>query len=182
MRGEMDEHEVSTKAAESPVARPAVRTLQEVEEQEREQLRKALYCDLLDEETTLLKEELTAEDTIRRAREAREEFTRATMRPMNEKLDGFRGFVRILSKVEHKNVFQVFIITTAAMFTVPIIVLFFGMHVVAPYLGVDSGVCGGFLALSSTLAIMAMYVMYAFSEPDLGSTAARPDFEGKKRQ
>ncbi|RNF05877.1 hypothetical protein TraAM80_04256 [Trypanosoma rangeli] len=178
----MSEHEVNAKAAESSVARPAVRTLQEVEEQEKEQLRKALYYDLLDVETTLLKEELTAEDTMRQAREAREEFTRATMRPMNEKLDGFRGFMRILSKVEHKNVFQVFIITTAAMFTVPIIVLLFGMHVVAPYFGVDSGVCGGFLALSSTLAIMAIYVMYAFLEPGPGSAAARPGMEGKKRQ
>ncbi|RNF13852.1 uncharacterized protein Tco025E_06185 [Trypanosoma conorhini] len=178
----MSERDVNPKTAVSSAACPAVRTSRELEEQEREQLRKALYSDLLDYETTALKEELTAEDTIRQAREAREEFTRATMRPMNEKLEEFRGLVRILSRAEHKHVSQVFIITTAAMFTVPILVLLFGMHFVAPYLDVDSGVCGGFLALGSTIAIMTTYVTYAFWEPDPVPTAAGPSDGDKKRQ
>ncbi|KAF8299197.1 hypothetical protein TcYC6_0070430 [Trypanosoma cruzi] len=178
----MSEREEKPKAVESLAAHSGVRTLRELEEQEKEQLRRALYTDPLAEESRALEEKLATEDTANQAREARKEFTQATMRPMSEKMKGFRGFMCLLGSVQSKNVVDVFIFTTAAMFTIPIVVLLFGMHVVAPYFGADSGVCGGFMALGSTIAIMAMYVIYAFWEPFMGQSAAGMIAQEKKHQ
>ncbi|KEG11373.1 hypothetical protein DQ04_02691060 [Trypanosoma grayi] len=157
------------------------RSLREAELQETELIRKMLYTSPLDEESTDATKEETTHDTVRLSREARDEFVKAAMRPMKEKVAEFRGFVELLGRPQNGRVVGVFLITTAVMFTIPIIVLLIGMHLVAPAIGADAGVCGGFMALGSTVIIMASYVIYAFVEPGAGAVEGRPAGDKKNQ-
>ncbi|KAH9601750.1 hypothetical protein LSM04_006973 [Trypanosoma melophagium] len=157
-----------------------LRDLREVEKEENEMIRKLLYTTPLDDDDIAVEEAMNTLDTVRLSREAREEFNKATMRPIKEKMLGLRSFLNLLDQPQHKSVVAVFFIATFAMFTIPILVLLVGMHIIAPLLEVNAGVCGGFMALGSTIIIMGSYVTYALLEP-VPDTLEREDHKDEKK-
>ncbi|ORC92041.1 uncharacterized protein TM35_000042550 [Trypanosoma theileri] len=166
--------------SEKSVVTTKLRDLREIEREENEKIRKLLYTTPLDDDDIAVEEEMNTQDTVRLSREARQEFNKATMRPIKEKMLELRGFMRLLDQPQHKRVVAIFFFTTIAMFTIPILVLLIGMHVIAPLLEVDAGVCGGFMALGSTVIIMGSYVTYALLEP-FSDTVEKEDYEKEKK-
>ncbi|EPY15949.1 hypothetical protein STCU_11653 [Strigomonas culicis] len=58
------------------------------------------------------------------------------------------------------------------MFTLPLINLFVGMHVIAPRYNVDPVLCGGFLSVATVLAISIGYIIYGLLERAPSDVAA----------
>nr|CCC93028.1 conserved hypothetical protein [Trypanosoma congolense IL3000] len=159
---------------------PSAASAQDVHKEmlkEQEYIRRELYGSILDDNRRGSDGEITLSDTVRLAKEAREELTRAALRPINEKMTGFRAFTADLKEPCNKAVLSLFLFTTALMFTLPIVALLIGMHVVAPIVGWDDGACGGLMAVVTTVFIMAGYVVYSLREP----VSLKETKEGKKQ-
>lgn len=83
-----------------------------------------------------------------------------------EKIEGFKKFAQLLSDPTNQRVLRVFLFVSLAMFSVPVVGLFVGMHIVAPALGMqdDKETCGGLVAVAASVFIMIGYVFYALRE------------------
>ncbi|RHW70067.1 hypothetical protein DPX39_090061300 [Trypanosoma brucei equiperdum] len=148
-----------------------LRTLQEEEHREREYIRKELYSSLLNGDNAESGDEPSTKETLRMAKEAREELNRAAFRPLKDKAAGFRLFAQNMRMPHNQRVASVFLLFSVLMLTVPILILLIGMHIVAPFADVDPGTCGGLMAVFSTIVIMTVYVVYSLREAPLAGEA-----------
>lgn len=159
------------------------RLLKDVEAEENRIIYEALYQSLDTEEERQVHEELTTGDTLRLSKEAKAQFLKAVTDPMSEKAKACGLLMKQMSSKENQRVATIFMAFSAAMFTLPVIALFVGMNLVAPRLGYDDVLCGGFLALGTTILIMATYAIYAmcFEKSSAEREAAAEQTTKKKK-
>lgn len=140
--------------AKPPVKRvPALEVprITRMEEEERKILSEALYQSELDKIAT-------RDDQIT--------FVRQTN---SEKIQGFKKFAALMGDPVNKRVLRIFAFVTLMMFSVPVVALYFGMHVLAPALGMESekDTVGGLFAVGTTVVIMVGYVVFALGEDEV---------------
>ncbi|KPA86511.1 hypothetical protein ABB37_00657 [Leptomonas pyrrhocoris] len=178
--------DASPVAATAENAEPAPRTtrlLKDVEAEENRYIYETLYKSLEDETDTNIRDELTVGDTVRQAREAKQEFLKATSLPIKEKMKGCAALMRNLSEERNKKVAYVFVVYSVLILTLPLIMLMLGIHVLAPRWKVDATYCGGGLAVGTALVLVVSYVVYAVREDiaDFKRTAEQEAEEKKKK-
>lgn len=153
-----------------------------MEAEENRYIYEALYKSLDDDTDTSIRDHLTVGDTVRQAREAKKEFITATTQPVKEKMKGCAALMRNLSEEKNRRVAHVFVVFSALILTLPLVMLMLGMHVFAPWWGVDATFCGGGLAVGSALVLVVSYVVYAVLEDvEDGKRKAQQEVEEKKK-
>jgi hypothetical protein len=158
---------VATTAATTgnPEAAPRkTRLLKDVEAEENRYLYETLYKSLDDATDTSIRDELTVGDTVRYAREAKQEFLNATSLPIKEKMKGCAALVRNLAEEQNRKVAYVFVVYSVLILTLPLFMLMLGLHVLAPWWQVDATYCGGGLSVGTALVLVVSYVVYAVRE------------------
>lgn len=124
-----------------------------------------LYCDLQaiggnQSSITKLEEELK-----KNIADDRKVFDEAISASVAEKVVNLRLFSAMLLKSENSSVAKVFLLFTAAIFVVPLLVLFVVMKMCEwSELASSFPLIGGLSSLASVIIIMAAYVAYAFYE------------------
>lgn len=164
-----DESAAASPASAPDAAAPApaprkTRLLKDVEAEENRYIYETLYKSLDDTTDTAIRDALTVGDTVRLAREAKQEFTKAATMPLGEKAKGCTALLRSFSQAQNQQVAYVFIVFSVLMMTTPVIALLLGMKVIAPWLEADPTLCGGGLAVLTAVTLMTAYVVYAMVE------------------
>eukprot|EP00796_Vickermania_ingenoplastis_P006126 gene6126-4406_t len=93
----------------------------------------------------------------------REAFYKAIAAPAKEKMKRCQALSTALQQQENRQAIQGLLLCSALMFTVPIIVLLIASSI-APRLGLNATLFGGFASVGTAVLIMAGYVVYAFYE------------------
>ncbi|CCW68929.1 unnamed protein product [Phytomonas sp. Hart1] len=159
---------------------PKTRLLRDVEAKENQFIYNALYKPLDDAVDEQINQELTTSEMLRQMDLSREDFRRAISMPISEKSKGCALLFTQLQSAHSQRVINVFIGFSIVMFTFPILVLLFGMYYIAPLLGINPVVCGGFASLVSVVALMICYTIYAFME-DTSTSSSHSEVGDKKK-
>ncbi|KAG5492841.1 hypothetical protein JKF63_01421 [Porcisia hertigi] len=177
-----EEEDVTKNSATDVVATAprATRLLKDVEAEENRYIYETLYMSLDDATDTAVRNEITVEDTVRLARDAKKKFIKATTLPLGEKAKSCSDLMRIFSHRENHQVVYTFCIFSVLMITVPVFILLIGMTLIAPWLDVDATLCGGGLAVFSVMLLMMSYVVFAMVEDAQRGNPVADETETKK--
>ncbi|CAM43636.1 conserved hypothetical protein [Leishmania braziliensis MHOM/BR/75/M2904] len=177
--------EVSANDSGTPTAATApreTRFLRDAKIEEDRYIYETLYKSLDDTTDTAIRDELTVGDTVRFARNAKREFSKATGMPLGEKAKSCTALVRSFSQKKNQKVAYVFILFSVLIMTLPVIVLFMGMKLVAPWIDMDPTLCGGGLAVFTAMSLMFSYVVFAIMEDAQCGRQNASEAESKKER
>lgn len=87
---------------------------------------------------------------------------------MREKVEGTKAFARMLAEPSNSQTARVFVLTSFAMFTLPLIVFFISVAFIEPMVGSsDPDTFNALAAVATTIAIVIAYIIYAFKSDAL---------------